>query len=93
MALASKQKLILQLLAERGPQYGLQLVAASDGRLKKGTVYVTLARMQDKGWVAVRKGRAGQTPGKPRPQYAISAGGKKVLAAEAAWLRAMEMAT
>jgi DNA-binding PadR family transcriptional regulator len=30
--------------------YGLQLVAASRGRLKRGTVYVTLRRMEEKGY-------------------------------------------
>jgi PadR family transcriptional regulator PadR len=35
--------------------YGLQLVNASDGKLKRGTVYVTLGRMEDKGLVESRE--------------------------------------
>jgi hypothetical protein len=44
--LSAKESLILDLLAHRGELYGLQLVAASRGRLKRGTVYVTLGRME-----------------------------------------------
>lgn len=49
--LPSKERLILELLVERGPQFGLQLVDASNGRLKRGTVYVTLGRLQQKGFI------------------------------------------
>ena len=31
--------------------YGLELVSASRGRLKRGTVYVTLGRMEAKGFI------------------------------------------
>ena len=34
--------------------FGLQLVEQSNGGLKRGTVYVTLGRMQDKGYVESR---------------------------------------
>jgi DNA-binding PadR family transcriptional regulator len=50
--LSSLELLILQLLADRGPTYGLDLVARSRGRLKRGSVYVTLGRMEGKGLVA-----------------------------------------
>ena len=49
--LSSKESLILEFLARGEELYGLQLVAASKGRLKRGTVYVTLGRMEDKGYV------------------------------------------
>ena len=49
--LSSKESLILSLLAAGRPLYGLELVAASKGQLKRGTVYVTLGRMEDKGYV------------------------------------------
>jgi DNA-binding PadR family transcriptional regulator len=51
MRLAKSEHLILTLLASRGPCYGLELVQASGGRLKRGGVYVTLGRMEDKGLV------------------------------------------
>lgn len=45
---------MLELLARDTQVYGLQLVAASKGGLKRGTVYVTLGRMEDKGYVTSR---------------------------------------
>jgi DNA-binding PadR family transcriptional regulator len=51
--LSTTERLILDLLRE-GELFGLQLVDRSDGALKRGTVYVTLGRMQDKGYVESR---------------------------------------
>ena len=51
--LATTERLILDLLRE-GELFGLQLVDRSEGALKRGTVYVTLGRMQDKGYVESR---------------------------------------
>ena len=48
--LSSTEHLILELLAGED-MFGLQLVEQSQGALKRGTVYVTLGRMQDKGYV------------------------------------------
>lgn len=31
--------------------YGLEMVKASEGQLKRGTIYVTLNRMEDKGYI------------------------------------------
>jgi DNA-binding PadR family transcriptional regulator len=50
--LPPKERTILELLIAHGPQFGLQLVQASKGRLRRGTVYVTLGRMERKGFVA-----------------------------------------
>jgi DNA-binding PadR family transcriptional regulator len=51
--LSATERLILDLLRE-SELFGLQLVDRSDGALKRGTVYVTLGRMQDKGYVESR---------------------------------------
>src|SRR4051812_4428777 len=51
LTLPAKERLILELLVGTGAQFGLQLVQASDGRLRRGTVYVTLGRMERKGFV------------------------------------------
>src|ERR1041384_8825092 len=51
--LSATERLILDLL-RGGELFGLQLVDRSDGALKRGTVYVTLGRMQDKGYVESR---------------------------------------
>jgi hypothetical protein len=52
--LSAKESLIFDLLIERTSMYGLELVSASRGRLKRGTVYVTLGRMEDKGYITSR---------------------------------------
>jgi DNA-binding PadR family transcriptional regulator len=79
---SEKEALILSLLIERGASYGLELVNGSDGRLKRGTVYVTLGRMQDKGWIRVNDDRSPEThAGLPRPKYRITAAGHRVLMA------------
>jgi DNA-binding PadR family transcriptional regulator len=49
--LAKSESAILTLLSARGPCYGLELVDASRGRLKRGGIYVTLGRMEEKGLV------------------------------------------
>jgi PadR family transcriptional regulator, regulatory protein PadR len=50
--LSAIETLILDLLAEEGEKYGLELVEASKQRIKRGTVYVTLGRMEQKGYVS-----------------------------------------
>ena len=51
--LSTTERLILDLLRQ-SELFGLQLVDRSAGALKRGTVYVTLGRMQDKGYVESR---------------------------------------
>jgi hypothetical protein len=51
--LSRTEHLILDLPQDR-EGFGLELVERSGGALKRGTVYVTLARMQDKGYVTSR---------------------------------------
>lgn len=79
--LAATERLILQLLAG-DEMFGLQLVEQSRGALKRGTVYVTLGRMQDKGYVESRT--EAQPPGAiglPRRLYRPTAYGLRVLKA------------
>jgi DNA-binding PadR family transcriptional regulator len=51
MKVSANERLILSLLSTGGPSYGLQLVDASHGRLKRGGIYVTLGTMEQKGFV------------------------------------------
>ena len=64
--LSPKEALILELLTSRGEMYGLELVAESEGRLKRGTVYVTLSRMGEKGFVESWPEKDSSLPGPPR---------------------------
>jgi DNA-binding PadR family transcriptional regulator len=57
---ARSETLILDLLASRGAMYGLQLVELSGGALKRGGIYVTLGRMEDKGFVTSATGEGGR---------------------------------
>jgi len=85
LTLSAKESLILELLVERDELYGLQLVAASKRRLKRGTVYVTLGRMEEKGYISSRLEDAPpDMGGLPRRLYTATALGRRVLAAWAA---------
>jgi len=80
---STKELLVLSLLAEHGDLYGLELVELSGFRLKKGTVYVTLGRMQGKGLVrSCVDHDPGAHPGLPRPRYRITAAGERALTAQ-----------
>ncbi|HEY5659078.1 MAG TPA: PadR family transcriptional regulator [Myxococcota bacterium] len=80
--LSGKERLILDLLSEGGEQYGLQLVQAANGRLKRGTVYVTLSRMEEKDLVTSHLEASDEKrPGLPRRLYAPTARGLLTLRA------------
>src|SRR4029077_20127206 len=82
LTLSAKEHLVLELLTEHGELYGLQLVANSRRKLKRGTVYVTLGRMEEKGYISSRLGDApADVGGMPRRLYQPTALGRRVLAA------------
>jgi PadR family transcriptional regulator, regulatory protein PadR len=78
--LSATERAILELLSSSPELFGLQLVEQSRGALKRGTVYVTLGRMQDKGYV---ESRTEPLPtggiGLPRRLYRPTAYGIRVL--------------
>jgi PadR family transcriptional regulator PadR len=80
LTVSPKELLVLELLARDKQLYGLQLVAGSKGRLKRGTVYVTLGRMEDKGYI---RSRQDEPPpgagGLPRRVYEATPLGKRML--------------
>ena len=61
--LSATERLINELLMAHEELFGLRMVELSDGRLKRGTVYVTLGRMQEKGYLESRQ--------EPLPEGAI----------------------
>ena len=72
------ESLIMTILGHRD-RYGLELVDASAGALKRGSIYVTLARMEEKGFVDSRQeDREQGTSGLPRRLYRATPYGRKV---------------
>jgi DNA-binding PadR family transcriptional regulator len=68
-SMSATEALLLDLL-EDGEQFGLALVANSGGRVKRGSVYVTLSRMEAKGFVESRQEeRPSGAIGLPRRLY------------------------
>ena len=77
--LSAKERIILDLLASEGELYGLQLVKESRGRLKRGTVYVTLQRMEAKGLIASDAEKVSDNSGLlPRRMYRATPFGLRV---------------
>ncbi|PBC22145.1 hypothetical protein CK226_16035 [Mesorhizobium sp. WSM4311] len=70
---------IMNLLRSR-EMYGLEMIKASPS-LKRGTIYVTLDRMTDKGFVTSRPVHNPNEAGMPRRVYSVTALGQRVLQA------------
>ena len=86
--LSGKEELILQLLASSGGEgFGLDLIERSGNKLARGTVYVTLDRMEDKGYVKSRRESIAQSDSQaiPRRLYRVTALGHRVLATAESW--------
>lgn len=79
--ISDKEALVMKLLLDKPDLYGLELVAAADGAIKRGTVYVTLARMVEKGLITSRCDVEPPHRGLPRPRYQVTERGTKALAA------------
>jgi PadR family transcriptional regulator, regulatory protein PadR len=79
-SLSEKEAIVLQLLNDGSEMFGLQMVEASRGALKRGTVYVTLGRMEAKGLVTSRvEERHPSAIGLPRRLYQSTAEGARLL--------------
>ena len=54
--LSAKEMLILEILSDNGREmYGLDIIERSDGKLRRGTVYVWLSRLENSAYVASRE--------------------------------------
>jgi PadR family transcriptional regulator, regulatory protein PadR len=90
-SMAATERLIMELLRD-GERYGLELIEASSGRLKRGTIYVTLGRMERKGFVTSRQeAQPAGAIGLPRRLYTPTAYGLSVYEAYAALHRALAL--
>lgn len=88
-ALAGNEALILRLLREHGETYGFRLAGLSDGRLTQHSVYVTLARMVEKGYLESWMMRLQGNLGGQRRVYRATAYGTRMLEATEGVERAM----
>ena len=80
-SLPRKELLILELLVS-GPMHGLGLVQSSGGALKRGTVYVTLGRMEAKGLLLSEQEPPHPAAiGLPRRIYKVTGLGERMLSA------------
>ena len=80
--LAHTERLILNRLTQHGEEFALRLADRSGGALKRGTVYITLQRMESKGYVESKLEPALEgVMGRPRRWYRPSAYGRQVLSA------------
>jgi len=74
----NKERLIMALLADgdNAEQYGLSLMKASQGKLKRRTIYIYLARLEEKGLIESRKEeREPKARGLPRRLYKLTSSG------------------
>lgn len=80
--LSNTEVVILKMMIGLGGElYGNEMIKQSDGRLKRGTIYVMLGRMEDKGFVESRKEtKQPNIPGLPRRLYQPTALGQRALA-------------
>jgi PadR family transcriptional regulator, regulatory protein PadR len=77
-SISATESLVMDLLEHR-ERYGLELIDASGGRLKRGSIYVTLGRMEAKGFVTSRQEeRPAGAIGLPRRLYCVTPYGLKV---------------
>jgi PadR family transcriptional regulator PadR len=90
--LPPKERLILELLVSAGPLYGLELVDRSEGGLKRGTVYVTLGRMEAKGFLTSEQEELPEGAiGLPRRRYRPTALGERALHAWSVFTQALRL--
>jgi PadR family transcriptional regulator, regulatory protein PadR len=79
---SATERQIIELLVAHDELFGLQMVELSEGRLKRGTVYVTLGRMEEKGYIRSRLEDAPpEAGGLPRRIYQTTPLGRQVLEA------------
>src|SRR5436190_1410266 len=90
--LSAKEYVTMHLLVGSPKRmYGLELVEQSEGELRRGTVYVVLNRLEERGFVTSKKEEAAPGIAQPRRHYRPTAEGVRVFRAnEAARMKLRE---
>jgi len=79
---ATEAEILRLLVGEPKGLYGLELVKRSGGKLKRGSVYVLLSRLEDKGYLQVKSMPPPEgTGGMRRRLYRLDGAGQKILSA------------
>ena len=91
-SLSGKEFLVMEMLLDEGDMFGLEMVEVSDGELKKGTIYVTLQRMSDKGLIdSFEEERDENENGIARRIYSPTDYGERVFKAQELALKYLNM--
>jgi len=77
---SGKEVVVLELLSRTREMYGLEMVKASPA-LGRGTIYVVLNRMEERGLVTSRQVKEAGTPGMPLRVYSVTGLGQRALSA------------
>lgn len=78
----AEMRIMKMLQDRRKGLYGLQIVEESGNAIKRGSVYVLLGRLEEKGFVKAEKPQIEPGyPGLPRPIYKLTGEGAQVLRA------------
>lgn len=85
--------IILQMLTAESRMFGLDMVRKSEGSLKRGTVYVTLQRMEEKGLVSSEREEISTESVIPRKFYKATRAGILSLEAILQFANAMKVST
>ena len=91
-SLSGKEYAIMNMLMDEGEMFGLEMVAESKGELKKGTIYVTLQRMEEKRLISSEEEeRAENENGIARRFYTPTDWGERVYKAQEIALKYLNM--
>src|SRR3954471_8391197 len=88
--------MVLQTLVSMGPQHGygiarrIEQVSGNEVLLNQGTIYASLVRLQERGWISAEWGTSDNN--RKAKFYSITKKGRKQLAEDAAyWQRLSEV--
>ena len=91
-SLSGKEYAIMEMLMNSGEMFGLEMVEKSDGELKKGTIYVTLGRMENKGLLdSYEEERPDNENGIARRNYSPTDYGERIFKAQGIALKYLNM--
>ncbi len=75
----SKSYFVLELLRTHGSLYGLEMVKLSKGELKRGAIYVTLSRLEDRGWLSSQREESFDGSRSIKRLYKLTGEGRRAL--------------